>query len=173
VITPAYVRCLAAYNSEMNRKVYAAAARLSDAVRREDGGLFWGSIHSTLNHLLWADTMWMSRLDGWDRPARTLIDSGRLIPDFADLMASRFVADARIEAFAQRQTEADISASMTWFSGAAQREVTAPRALLLVHFFNHQTHHRGQVHALLTRSGQDIGDTDLFLVLPEDMLAAI
>lgn len=171
MITPAYVRCMAAYNSEMNRRCYAAAARLSDARRREDGGLFWGSIHSTLNHLLWADTMWMSRFDGWDKPARPLIDSGRLIADFTDLAASRVVADARIEAFAQDQTTASLAGSLSWWSGAAQREIVAPKTMLLMHMFNHQTHHRGQVHAVLTRHGEDLGDTDLFLVLPAEMLA--
>jgi uncharacterized damage-inducible protein DinB len=54
-----------------------------------------------------------------------------------------------------------------WFSGAAQREIRAPKRLLVTHFFNHQTHHRGQAHALLTAAGQATGDTDLFLVVPQ------
>jgi uncharacterized damage-inducible protein DinB len=52
MITPAYIRTMAAYNAEMNRRLYGAAARLSDAERREPRGAFWGSIHGTLNHLL-------------------------------------------------------------------------------------------------------------------------
>jgi uncharacterized damage-inducible protein DinB len=56
---------------------------------------------------------------------------------------------------------------MTWFSGAANREVTADRRLLITHFFNHQTHHRGQAHALITAAGEKTDDTDLFLVVPQ------
>jgi uncharacterized damage-inducible protein DinB len=56
---------------------------------------------------------------------------------------------------------------LVWFSGAAGREISAPKRLLVAHFFNHQTHHRGQAHALLTAAGQPTGDTDLFLVIPE------
>jgi uncharacterized damage-inducible protein DinB len=61
MITSAYVRTMAAYNAEMNRRLYAAASRLTDETRRQQRGAFWGSIHGTLNHLLWGDTMWMSR----------------------------------------------------------------------------------------------------------------
>ena len=59
-----------------------------------------------------------------------------------------------------------LAEDLTWFSGAANREVTAQKGLLVTHFFNHQTHHRGQVHAMLTAAGQETGDTDLFLVVP-------
>ena len=68
MITPAYVRTMAAYNAEMNRQLYGAAARLSDAERRQPRGAFWGSIHGTLNHLLWGDRQWMSRFDNWPKP---------------------------------------------------------------------------------------------------------
>ena len=59
LVTPGYVRTMAAYNTQMNRQIYEAAARLSDAERKREQGAFWGSIHGTLNHLLWADRMWM------------------------------------------------------------------------------------------------------------------
>ena len=65
MITPNYVRVMARYNSEMNRRIYAGAERLSDAQRRADVGLFWKSLHGTLCHLMWGDRQWMSRLDGW------------------------------------------------------------------------------------------------------------
>ena len=61
MITPGYVRTMAQYNTEMNRRIYAAAARLTDEQRREDRGLFWKSLHGTLCHLLWGDRQWMSR----------------------------------------------------------------------------------------------------------------
>ena len=69
MITPAYIRTMAEYNAEMNRRLYGAAARLSDAERRLPRGAFWGSIHGTLTHILWGDQQWMSRFDAWPRPS--------------------------------------------------------------------------------------------------------
>ena len=63
MISPAYVRLMAEYNAEMNRRLYGAAARLTDAERKADRGAFWKSIHGTLTHILWGDTQWMSRFD--------------------------------------------------------------------------------------------------------------
>ena len=167
MITPAYVRTMAAYNSEMNRRLYAAAGRLSDAERRRDRAAFWGSLHGTLVHILWGDGQWMSRFDGWERPATPIKQSDRMIEDFAELSVRRSDADACIEAWAAKVDDAYLARDMTWFSGAAQREVTAPYRLLVTHFFNHQTHHRGQAHALITAAGEKTDDTDLFLVIPQ------
>jgi uncharacterized damage-inducible protein DinB len=166
MITPAYVRTMSLYNSEMNRRIYAGAARLTDEQRRQDRGLFWKSLHGTLNHLLWADRQWMSRLDGW--PPNTIPNpqSPTLIHDFDDLRAERAKADAMIEDFASRVDEAWLSQDLVWWSGAAKREMHKEKCGLMVHFFNHQTHHRGQAHAALTMCGVDPGDTDLFLVVP-------
>jgi len=160
------VRTLSAYNSEMNRRIYAGAARLSDDQRREDVGLFWKSLHGTLNHLLWGDRQWMSRLDGWAPNTVPNPQSPTLVADFDELRAVRVEADARIEAFAARIDDAWLAEDLVWYSGAAGRELRMPRTLVMTHFFNHQTHHRGQTHAALTRFGVDPGDTDLFLVVP-------
>jgi uncharacterized damage-inducible protein DinB len=165
MITPAYARTMAAYNAEMNRRVYAAAGRLPDAARREPRGAFWGSIHGTLNHLLWADRMWMSRLALWPKPSVRLKRSGAMIAEFAELQAGREATDAAMIAWAGQMGEAWLAADQTWFSSAAQRTFSQPRALLITHMFNHQTHHRGQVHAMLTAAGEQTGDTDLLLVL--------
>ena len=168
MITPAYVRIMTAYNAEMNRRLYAAAGLLSDSERRADRGAFWRSIHATLNHLLWGDRMWMSRLDGWPKPEQALAESDRLHGTFSELAAARERADAGLSDWAGRLDEASLSQPLTWFSGAANREVTASRALIVTHLFNHQTHHRGQVHAMLTALGERTGDTDLFLVVPAE-----
>ena len=64
MITPAWVRAMAAYNAEMNRRLYRAAETLADSARRAERGAFFGSIQGTLCHLLWGDTAWMSRFDG-------------------------------------------------------------------------------------------------------------
>ena len=90
-----------------------------------------------------------------------------MIEDFAELRAEREKADANISRWAAKVDDAWLAGDMTWFSGAANREITAQKGLLVTHFFNHQTHHRGQVHAMLTAAGQETGDTDLFLVVPE------
>jgi uncharacterized damage-inducible protein DinB len=169
MITPDYVRLMAAYNAEMNRRVYAAAANLTDDARRADRGAFWKSIHGSLVHLLWGDRQWMSRFDSWEKPAVPIKQSAMMIEDFDELRAQRIKADADIEAWAARVDGAWLAEDLVWFSGAAGREMRRAKDKLLVHFFNHQTHHRGQVHAMLTACGQDTGDTDLFLVVPESV----
>ncbi|HZT86768.1 MAG TPA: DinB family protein [Stellaceae bacterium] len=167
MITPVYVRTMAAYNAEMNRRLYAAAARLSDAERRAPHGAFWSSIHGTLVHILWGDHQWMSRFDGWERPTTPIKQSDHFVKEFDRLCAEREKADAGISRWAAKVDDAWLDADLKWFSGAANREVTAPKRLLVTHFFNHQTHHRGQAHAMLTAAGQETGDTDLFLVIPQ------
>ena len=161
MITPDYVRVLAAYNSEMNRRLYAAAGRLSDEERRRDRGAFFGSIHRTLNHLLWADQMWMSRFDGWEKPSVSGQESTTWVEDFDGLHRRRVETDAKLEAWAEGMTSSSLQGDLTWFSGGSNREMTKLRSLLVVHLFNHQTHHRGQVHAMLTAAGEATGDTDL------------
>ena len=164
LVTPVFVRSMAAYNAGMNERIYDAAGRLSDQARREQRGAFWGSIHATLNHLLWADQIWMSRFDGWEPPAATNKDSTNMVADFAELRRARDVADRKISAFAARVDEAWLATYQTWYSGAAGRELSMPRSFLMVHFFNHQTHHRGQTHAMITAAGEKTGDTDFFLI---------
>lgn len=166
MITAAYAKTMAAYNEEMNRRVFGAAGRLPDAERRRDRGAFWGSIQGTLSHLLWADLMWMARLDGWPPLAVKLGDSAAVFPDFEPMAARRSEADAGITAWAAGLADEWFFADLTWMSGAAGREMTMPRGLVVMHLFNHQTHHRGQVHAMLTAAGETTGATDLPLVLP-------
>jgi uncharacterized damage-inducible protein DinB len=166
MITHDYVRMMATYNAEMNRRLYAAAAQLDDTERKADRGVFWKSLHGTLVHVYWGDCQLMARFDGWQRPNLPIRQSGAMIDNFDELRTLRVEADARIEDWANRIDAAWIDEDLRWFSGAAQREMRMPKAKLLVHFFNHQTHHRGQAHALLTARGQDTGDTDLFLVVP-------
>jgi len=167
MITPSFVRTMAAYNTEMNDRLYTAAGQLSDAERRAPRGAFWSSIHGTLAHILWGDSQWMSRFDGWPRPGMPIKESDRFVESWVELCAARTRADADISRWAAGVDEAWLAEDMVWFSGAAQREIRAAKRLLVTHFFNHQTHHRGQAHALLTAAGQETGDTDLFLVVPQ------
>lgn len=160
-----YVRMLAAYNAEMNRRLYEAAGRLTNAERRADRGAFWRSIHGTLAHLLWSDKQWMSRFDAWEKPTRPLVESARDEREFSLLRAERASIDARICGWSRRVGQVWLDGDLTWFSGAAGREVSKPLSILVPHLFNHQTHHRGQVHAMLTAAGERAGDTDLMLLV--------
>jgi uncharacterized damage-inducible protein DinB len=166
MITPAWCRVMAAYNTEMNRRFYTAAAGLTDAARRQQRGAFFGSLHGTLCHLLWADTVWLCRFEGRPLPAVSLAESPAMVEAFAGLRQAREAQDAAIEAWAATLTQAGLDRDLTYFSGAVGREMTKPMALLASHLFNHQTHHRGQAHALLTASGVDPGATDLPFVVP-------
>ncbi|AZQ69711.1 damage-inducible protein DinB [Silicimonas algicola] len=155
---------MARYNRWQNRSLYGAAEGLSDAARREDRGAFFGSIHGTLSHLLWGDTTWMSRFDGWEKPDVPHTDSPRWIADWADLAARRAEADGRILDWAEGLDAERLAGDLTWYSGISKSEMKRPMALCVVHFFNHQTHHRGQVHAMLTAAGARPDDTDLFIM---------
>jgi uncharacterized damage-inducible protein DinB len=163
LVTPAFVWTMAAYNAEMNRRLYAAAERLPDTTRRLARGAFWGSIHGTLCHLLWGDQMW--RFDGWPKPTVIQKDSAALVADFDELHRMRIDADDKISGWAQRVIPHWLAEELVWFSFSANSELRQPRSLLVTHFFNHQTHHRGQAHAMITAAGEQTGDTDLFLVI--------
>jgi uncharacterized damage-inducible protein DinB len=166
MVTSAYVRTMAAYNAEMNRRLYDAAARSPDERRRENRGAFWGSLHGTLAHLVWGDQMWMARFDKWPKPTTIQKDSAGMIEGFDELRRTRGDMDTKISDWAGRVTDEWLDADQTWFSSSAQKELHMPRSFLVTHFFNHQTHHRGQAHALITACGEKTGDTDLFLVVP-------
>jgi uncharacterized damage-inducible protein DinB len=165
MITPAWVRMMARYNEGMNRRIYAAAGQLDEAARTLDRGAFWGSIHATLNHLLWADLLWMSRFSGWERPAYGMKAGLAMHATLSTLADARAATDAKLLAWAETLDAAWLEGDLTWFSGVAQRDMRQPKALLVTHMFNHQTHHRGQVHAMLTEAGAWPADTDLFLVV--------
>lgn len=165
MITPEYVRTMAAYNAEMNRRVYAAAEALGETERRAERGAFWGSIHATLSHLLWADRIWLSRFGLGDPPEVPIGESGRYVAAFETLARERQALDAGIEEFAAALEPGALEGDLAWWSGAAGREMVKPRALCMIQIFNHQTHHRGQVHALITRAGGETGATDLPFVL--------
>jgi uncharacterized damage-inducible protein DinB len=163
VISPDQVRLMARYNAWQNQSVYDAADGLDDAARKLDRGAFFGSIHGTLCHLLWGDQMWMSRFDGMAKAEAPSIEaSASMIADWGELKRRRKLMDDAIADWASRVSEGWLADDLRWFSGAAGREVVKPCWFLVTHFFNHQTHHRGQVHAMLTAAGAQPDDTDLF-----------
>ncbi|MGD9868283.1 MAG: DinB family protein [Hyphomicrobiales bacterium] len=162
MIMPAYVRKLAGYNRWMNVNIYAACAGLDDSERKRDRGAFFGSIHATLNHILWADQIWMHRLAGMEKPlAPDIAGSVAQHDGFGELRQAREAMDERIVEWAEGLEPPALEGDLVWSSGATGRLMTRPRALLVTHMFNHQTHHRGQVHCLLTQCGVRPAGTDI------------
>jgi uncharacterized damage-inducible protein DinB len=154
-----YALLMAEYNRWMNEKVYAACATLSDGERKRDRGAFFKSIHGTLNHLLWGDGAWLTRFNGKSYPAPA---PGQLLhDDFARLRAARVAMDEEILTWARAVTPEALGEPMTWTSRMYGMTQTHPRWVQVAQMFNHQTHHRGQVHAMLTAAGLDVGPTDL------------
>ncbi|WP_316014844.1 DinB family protein [Roseobacter sp. HKCCA0434] len=169
MITSDWVRMMARYSAWQNGAQVAAAGTLDEGARREDRRAFFASIHGTMNHLLWADRIWMSRLAGMDGPsAGSITMSTEEEPDWDSLTAARGKLDAEILRWSQSLNDADLRGDMSWYSGAAGKEIGKPTTTVLTHMFNHQTHHRGQIHAMLTAAGAAPGDTDLFL-MPDDV----
>ncbi len=140
----------AAYNRWVNRRLYDEGARVPDQARRRDVGLFFRSLHGTLNHLVVADRAWLRRLTGeGPEPARL---NEILYEDFDALREAREAEDARIIRFVGGLDEADFPATFEYRT-LAGKAFAQRRCDTLAHFFNHQTHHRGQTHAALTILG--------------------
>ncbi len=162
MVDPDYVRLMAAYTRWQNHSVYAAASRLDDAARREERGAWFGSIHATLNHVLWGDQSWMHRLAGTKPPLRASIaESVEQYESWDALCAAREDMDREIRDWAGRVSTEDLAGELAWYSGVVQAEIRRPRWALVVQLFNHSTHHRGQVHAMLTAAGANPEDTDV------------
>ncbi len=159
MIDSEYCYTLARYNTWMNTRLYAACEGLSDQQRKLDRGAFFGSIHNTLNHILFGDTAFMARFTG--EPA-TVPELGEVLHDsFSALADARASLDKRINAWSQTLTHDWLTTTLTYCSKVDGVQRTLPRWLLVTHMFQHATHHRGQVSTLLNQLGMDIGTTDL------------
>ena len=173
-------RLQAQYNRWINRKVYEAAARLGPEGVALDRGAFFGSILRTLNHIMVGDLIWLRRFasehpahppvipvgaEGW--PLAERLDQV-LYADFDELRAKRDQLDAALEDWVGGLTEDDLDIDLEYRNtqGVPARRPFGP---LLLHLFNHQTHHRGQVTTLLTQAGQDVGATDMLLLIPNPL----
>ena len=165
MIDTAYVQRMARYNRWQNENLYGVADRLSDDERRRERGAFFGSIQGTLSHLLWGDQAWMARFAGTPKPDGGIPTSAALHGDWDKLKRDRAEFDATIIGWADKLDPAWLAGDLKWYSFATGREMSKPKNVLVVHFFNHQTHHRGQVHCLLTQAGGKPHDTDLSLLV--------
>lgn len=151
----------AAYNTWANARIYAAAAKLSDADYRADRGAFFRSVHGTLNHLLVADRIWLRRFTGTGEAPDRL--DAILFEDLSALRQAREAEDRRIEGYVSDLTEADLAGTIRYRTITNPTEVEQPLGPALAHLFNHQTHHRGQVHTLLTGLTGEAPSLDLIL----------
>ena len=152
---------MAGYNAWCNARVYDVVAQLSDADYRADRGAFFKSVHGTLNHLLVTDRIWLKRFSGQgDAPNRL---DAILFENLDDLRDARHKEDERIVAYIDSLSEADLGGRIRYKTITNPAEIEQPLAPALVHFFNHQTHHRGQVHCLLTGFGLEAPSLDLIL----------
>ncbi|MBL8511308.1 MAG: DinB family protein [Betaproteobacteria bacterium] len=169
-----HVGLMAAYNQWMNESMYSAAAQLPAGELVADKQAFFGSILGTLNHIAVGDTIWLKRFA--THPSRFAVlqqletpEPGALnqllFPDFESLHRYRMALDAAICQWAATLTEADLDVVLAYKN---RQGVAANKSFygLLMHFFNHQTHHRGQVSTLLFQSGVDVGVTDLVSMIP-------
>src|SRR5271169_3638613 len=151
----------AAYNAWVNERLYDAAARIPDAEYRRDRGAFFGSLHGTLNHLLLGDRIWMYRFTGTGEEPKKL--DAILYEDFSDLRAHRHAEDTRITRYIAALSEKDLAGTIRYRSTRSPAEIEQHLAPLLLHFFNHQTHHRGQAHCLLTEITGEAPSFDLLI----------
>ena len=156
-------RMFAAYNEWANRMLYQEVATLTDAEFRADKGAFFGSLHGTLNHILAADRIWQKRFTGTG-DAPTALDA-ILHDDFAGLQAARWAEDDRIITWIESLRETDLAKEITYTPLTNPTVITHPLAPALFHFFNHQTHHRGQCHMILTALGRPSLSLDMIYFL--------
>lgn len=172
-------RLLARYNRWINERLYAACDALTDEARKQQRGAFFGSIHHTLGHLVLADQVWLRRFaqcgaengmifaslgpDVLDMPEVFTLDMV-LFEGWAELKAKRVQLDAAIEQWAADMPDAYPRLTMRYGNTkGVQREHAAWMAI--THFFNHQTHHRGQASTLVTQAGGTVGVTDLIALV--------
>lgn len=169
MIDPRYVKTMARYNRWQNAQLMPVMEAMSMEDLTADRGAFFGSLLATANHLLWGDTLWMSRFDpSVEAPDIAIDTSVDLHATSASWGADRFRMDGKICFWADGVRALDLKGELEWYSGAAGRVMKTTYEAAVIHFFNHQTHHRGQLHAMLTAAGQKAPVSDLFL-MPKDI----
>ena len=144
-----HFRALARYNRIANERLYEACAQLEEAEYRKQRAGSFGSIHALLNHVLLGDRIWMSRFEGGGAETPPL--NTVLFENFADLRDAREREDGRIERFFEDIDDGFLSREMNYVNSKGVRYVETP-TIAVPHFFNHQTHHRGQVHVMLSQT---------------------
>jgi len=176
MITRTYIQEMARYNCWQNNQLSKFLQKLSSEDLMRDRGAFFKSIMGTANHLVWGSWIWISRFDKGLTPDSDISKSALLCSDFEDWLTLCTTIDNRIIQWAKtlisQHTSKNkpvkdeiITGLFTWHSAAKNTKVTKPYAQCIVHMFNHQTHHRGQLHQMLTEVGFDAPVSD-FVFLP-------
>ncbi|ADZ89572.1 DinB family protein [Marinomonas mediterranea] len=163
MISQEYCQRLSRYNALINEQLFAACAQLPDKERKADCQLYFKSIHSTLNHILYGDIAWISRFIGDDSKIPEL---GReLYGDYDALRDARFRWDREIKKWSDQIDEAWLAGEFSFISKVDNLKRSKPAWLLVTHMFNHSTHHRGQITSILSQRGIDYGTMDIHLLL--------
>ncbi len=166
MITGAYARQMARYNNWQNSQLKGFLQALPQEELTRERGAFFGSIMGTANHLLWGDWIWISRFDKGTGPGGGIPESTSVCAGLSDWLPLRETVDVRIAKWADELGDDVLTGDFTWFSAAKEADVTKPYAQCVIHMFNHQTHHRGQLHKMLTEAGSSAPVSDL-VFLPE------
>jgi uncharacterized damage-inducible protein DinB len=172
MLSPEWLGASIRYNRWMNDKLYTLAATLTDQARKRDSGAFFRSIHGTFNHLLLADRVWLARFNGVSVPEEFMGPGGirsldqELYVDFEELRRERALTDDELSTWGSTLTPERLAAPLVYFRRGQKQE--SPLWWAVAHVFNHQTHHRGQITALLSQQGCDPGSTDLFAMLLQE-----
>ena len=145
-----HFQMMARYNRLANERLYDCCAQLSDAERKKNRHAFFKSIHATLNHIMVGDRNWMTRFEGGVASSAHL--DAILYEDFDELRAARVREDERIERFAAALSDEFLAGEIAYVTNAGTQRRN-PTRILLAHLFNHETHHRGQVHDMLSQAG--------------------
>lgn len=159
---------MASYNAWANARLFRMAGALTDELYRKDVGAYFKSLHGTLNHILVADRIWMHRLTGLGQQPDKL--NAILFDDLSSLHAARIDEDNRILELVQSLAEPAFEQALDYrmMNGVHRRQ---RRREILAHVFNHQTHHRGQAHAILTLLGVKEPDSLDLLVMQRQQSA--
>lgn len=161
-MTPAHARLMARYNMWQNDSMIRVASTLSVEELTKTRGAAFRTIPETANHILWADQSWLSRIADHPGPrVMTIPESTNLTDSWEDYIPERQQMDQYILQWANKLTDTHYERDYRWYSGAMKMELTRPMSVIITHLFNHQTHHRGQIHAMMTEAGLKPDDTDI------------
>ncbi len=159
------IALMARFNTWVNKRLYGCVAGLSDADYRKDRKAYFGSIHNTLNHLLVVDRTWTGRIKGVDHGITSLDQI--LHDDFAALRAAREAEDAGLIELVDGLSDEELQSPVTYSFLGGGGNHSNRRDHILITLFNHQTHHRGQIHAMLTQQDIDPPPLDVIYFLAE------
>jgi len=164
-MTREHLRRMARYNAWANRRLYAVCEELAEDEYHKPHPVFFGSIHGTLSHLLIGDWIWLARIEGRPNPKVRLDD--RPCASLAELEKARAAEDARMIELVDGYAEADLLQPVRYHRITAPDEAVTPLHVCWLHLFNHQTHHRGQVHDQLSQTAVPPPPLDLVYYLRE------